>query len=252
MAPPPIVPSRHDAPSAADALLLPPWATPHSPSPEKEFAANAARTTTPRPMQSSDDRQHRTNASLYQRSANSSDVPTIEVTPNPPDSPSVVTVNIVDEPPTKEKFHQTSRIQRLAPRPLVRAASSFTESPLFALALYFVLNLTLTLYNKIVLIGFPFPYTLTALHAFCGTVGTFVLVRMDARKAAMGPKPLTAPPIDENGLPNLSTRELVVLCLFSVLYTINIVVSNASLRLVTVPVRYVVLSGSGEGQLTCF
>ena len=250
MAPPPTIQSRHDSPSAADAFLLPPWATPHSPSPEKEFAANAARAASPRPMQSLDDKQqHRINASLYQRSANSSDLPTIEVTPSPPDSPSA---SVVDTPPPKEKFNSTTRIQRLAPRPLARAASSVTESPLFALALYFVLNLTLTLYNKIVLIGFPFPYTLTALHAFCGTVGTFALVRMDSRKAAMGPKPLTTPPIDEHGLPNLSTREMVVLCLFSVLYTINIVVSNASLRLVTVPVRYAPVSGSGGDQLTAF
>lgn len=40
------------------------------------------------------------------------------------------------------------------------------------LTLYFVFNLGLTLYNKSVLVRFPFPYTLTALHAFCGTVGT--------------------------------------------------------------------------------
>ena len=43
--------------------------------------------------------------------------------------------------------------------------------------------------------------------------------------------------ISSLGVPNLKGKELVVLFLFSILYTVNIVVSNASLRLVTVPVR---------------
>jgi hypothetical protein len=39
-------------------------------------------------------------------------------------------------------------------------------------------------------------------------------------------------------IPELSFPEIVTLLLFSVLYTINIVVSNVSLRLVTVPVSF--------------
>ncbi|KAF6751176.1 triose-phosphate transporter family-domain-containing protein [Ephemerocybe angulata] len=85
------------------------------------------------------------------------------------------------------------------------------------LGLYFVLNLALTLYNKLVLLHFPFPYTLTALHALCGTVGTFCLLHASPQR------------------PSVRGREAVVVLLFSVLYTLNIVVSNASLRLVTVP-----------------
>lgn len=48
-------------------------------------------------------------------------------------------------------------------------------SRLFWLALYFSFNLVLTLSNKSVLSGFPFPYTLTALHALCSTLGGLLL-----------------------------------------------------------------------------
>ena len=50
-----------------------------------------------------------------------------------------------------------------------------SQSEPFWLALYFLFNLGLTLYNKIVLVTFPFPYTLTAVHAFCGSIGCYVL-----------------------------------------------------------------------------
>ncbi|KAJ2915736.1 hypothetical protein MD484_g4696, partial [Candolleomyces efflorescens] len=84
------------------------------------------------------------------------------------------------------------------------------------LLLYFALNLALTLYNKLVLIHFPFPYTLTALHALCGSAGTFFL-------------------LSRRQVPSVQGKEAAVVAAFSVLYTVNIVVSNASLKLVTVP-----------------
>ena len=119
-----------------------------------------------------------------------------------------------------------------------------TDSAALWLGVYFMLNLTLTLYNKSVLIHFPFPYTLTALHAFCGTIGTTVLLhwnRLSQLGALLpvlrkGGRPLTSPAISTLPAP-LNRREKCVLFLFSILYTVNIVVSNASLKLVTVPVR---------------
>ena len=97
----------------------------------------------------------------------------------------------------------------------------FHTTQLFWLSLYFTFNLSLTLFNKAVLLHFPFPYSLTALHALCGSIGGYALLDkgfyVPARK--------------------LGTRENVVLGLFSVLYAVNIVVSNVSLQLVTVPVR---------------
>jgi hypothetical protein len=89
----------------------------------------------------------------------------------------------------------------------------------FWLILYFCFNLGLTLYNKGVLIHFPFPYTLTALHALCGTFGGLILLKNGAFVPA-----------------KLSDVDNLALVAFSVLYTINIAVSNISLQLVTIPV----------------
>lgn len=121
------------------------------------------------------------------------------------------------------------------------------------LAVYFVLNLTLTLYNKVVLNHFPFPYTLTALHALCGTIGTFTLLHWNPvtkcvvarfkRIASLDDDTIINHPrrSDAQGslmppIPKLRGKELVVLLLYSCLYSVNIAISNVSLRLVTVPV----------------
>jgi hypothetical protein len=93
------------------------------------------------------------------------------------------------------------------------------DSRPFWLALYFSFNLALTLYNKGVLISFPYPYTLTALHALSGTIGGYLMLGGGIFEAA-----------------RLSATEWVVLAAFSVLYAVNIAVSNVSLQLVTVPV----------------
>lgn len=98
-------------------------------------------------------------------------------------------------------------------------APSFFHSQPFWLALYFSFNLGLTLYNKAVLIHFPFAYALTALHALCGAIGGFTLLRC----GFYVPK-------------KLSNGDNLALLAFSLLYTINIAVSNLSLELVTIPV----------------
>lgn len=99
------------------------------------------------------------------------------------------------------------------------------------LALYFLLNLTLTIYNKAVLgtvslpnyysilrfmltpaSQFAFPWLLTALHATCSSVGCFVMYT--------------------NGVFNLTRlhpREHFILLAFSFLFTLNIAMSNVSL-----------------------
>ncbi|KAL1939379.1 hypothetical protein VTO73DRAFT_9935 [Trametes versicolor] len=104
-----------------------------------------------------------------------------------------------------------------------RFALSGTRSQAFWLVLYFAFNLGLTLYNKGVLVRFPYPYTLTAVHAFCGSLGGYVL-----RK-----KKLYTPAC-------LDAKSYAVLAAFSVLYAVNIAVSNISLHLVTVPFHQVV------------
>ncbi|KAJ7856603.1 TPT-domain-containing protein [Mycena leptocephala] len=97
------------------------------------------------------------------------------------------------------------------------------ESRSFWLVMYFCFNLGLTLYNKGVLVSFPFPYTLSALHALFGTIGGTLL----AQRGYFVPS-------------RLNLQEALVVAVFSVLYATNIVVSNVSLQLVTVPFHQVV------------
>ncbi|CDZ98084.1 tpt-domain-containing protein [Phaffia rhodozyma] len=98
----------------------------------------------------------------------------------------------------------------------------FNSAP-FWLAVYFCFNLSLTLFNKIVLVRFPFPYTLTGIHALSCCVGCYIAIE---RRAFV---PAKTTPSDN-----------LILIGFSILYTINISVSNLSLQLVTVPFHQVV------------
>ncbi|KAF8065238.1 triose-phosphate transporter family-domain-containing protein [Lyophyllum atratum] len=123
--------------------------------------------------------------------------------------------------PTRRKAFRRRTWQYASVASLQR--SRLLRHPSTYLALYFTLNLSLTLYNKSLLINFPFPYTLSALHALCGSIGSLILVR--------------------NGsipVPRLNTHETLILLAFSGLYTINIIVSNVSLGLVTVPFHQVI------------
>ncbi|TRM67041.1 triose-phosphate transporter family-domain-containing protein [Schizophyllum amplum] len=91
------------------------------------------------------------------------------------------------------------------------------------LSLYFAANLALTLYNKKVLNNFPYPYALTAVHCLSGTIGTMACAWLKTFKP-----------------PRLSREEKTAVVLFSFLYSINIVVSNISLGLVSIPVHQVI------------
>ncbi|KAI0926458.1 hypothetical protein AcW1_002556 [Taiwanofungus camphoratus] len=123
-------------------------------------------------------------------------------------------------PHASERSRRSTTRKRRRSRLIVPA---FMNSRASWLALYFAFNLGLTLYNKVVLVRFPFPYTLTALHALCGSVGGWLLRRRGAYIPAQ-----------------LTTRNYGALAAFSVLYAINIAVSNVSLELVTVPFHQVV------------
>ncbi|WVO16811.1 hypothetical protein L204_104497 [Cryptococcus depauperatus] len=103
------------------------------------------------------------------------------------------------------------------------AKVSYTDSVGYWLGMYFVLNLGLTLFNKFVLVSFPFPYTLTGLHALSGCAGCYIALE----RGVFTPSHLTQ-------------KENIILAAFSILYTINIAVSNLSLQLVTVPFHQVV------------
>lgn len=93
------------------------------------------------------------------------------------------------------------------------------NTPTAWLILYFAFNLGLTLYNKFVLQGFPFAWTLTGVQMLSGSIGS----RIALSRGYFTPATLT-------------TKENLTMLAFSFLYTINIAVSNLSLHLVTVPV----------------
>ncbi|KAH8829123.1 triose-phosphate transporter family-domain-containing protein [Flagelloscypha sp. PMI_526] len=101
------------------------------------------------------------------------------------------------------------------------------DSKAFWIILYFAFNLVLTLSNKTVLLRFPFPYTLTAIHSLFGFLGSIYMAHLGAFY-----------------LPNLSMQDKVTLLLFSFLYSINIITSNASLSLVSIPFHQVVRSSA--------
>jgi hypothetical protein len=90
---------------------------------------------------------------------------------------------------------------------------SSTGSSFAWLTAYFATNLALTIYNKLVLAGnFPFPYTLTAIHCFFGTLGSYICLKQGMFNRA-----------------RLTYGDTALVTLFSVLYTVNIIVSNLSL-----------------------
>jgi hypothetical protein len=62
---------------------------------------------------------------------------------------------------------------------LVRAGvAGVSDYQAFWLILYFILNLALTLYNKVLLVSFPYAYTLTDVHALFGrSCGTSLRLR---------------------------------------------------------------------------
>lgn len=101
-----------------------------------------------------------------------------------------------------------------------QAGASRFDTPAAWLVLYFTFNLGLTLFNKLVLQGFPFPWTLTGIQMLSGTIGTQIALNQGFFVQA-----------------RLTPKETAIMVAFSVLYTVNIAVSNLSLHLVTVPVR---------------
>lgn len=112
----------------------------------------------------------------------------------------------------------------------IQPARSYLVSKTFReksawLLLYFTFNLVLTIQNKWVMSRFAFPYTLTGIHALCNCIGIGGLMAFGTFKPT-----------------GLTKQQCCNLFYFSILYAINIAISNVSLNLVTVPVHQVVRS----------
>ncbi|KAI8803140.1 triose-phosphate transporter family-domain-containing protein [Cladochytrium replicatum] len=95
---------------------------------------------------------------------------------------------------------------------------------------YFFLNLSITIYNKVILqmFKFKYPWLLTALHAFCSVIGAYLTVYQNV--------------FDAQRRRAESVQDLFVMLAFSVLYTVNIATSNVSLNLVSLPFHQIVRS----------
>ncbi|CAI7604394.1 unnamed protein product [Penicillium bialowiezense] len=81
---------------------------------------------------------------------------------------------------------------------------------------YFFFSMMLTLYNKLILGSFKFPWLLTCMHTTFASLGTLVLLKLGRFK-----------------LSRLGRKEHLILVAFSVLFTANIAMSNLSLSLVS-------------------
>jgi len=93
------------------------------------------------------------------------------------------------------------------------------------LAVYFLCNISLTIYNKLILGKFGYPWLLTALHAGSASLGCYILLQR-------GHFTLT----------KLSFHQNTVLVLFSILFTVNIATSNVSLAMVSIPFHQIMRS----------
>jgi len=102
------------------------------------------------------------------------------------------------------------------------------SEPLLWVGLYFLANLSLTLHNKWVLssMHFRFPWTLTLLHISVTGLGSWLMMGNSPSKSRL----------DMNG-------QLRLLC-FSLLYTVNIAVSNVSMSMVALPFHQLVRSAT--------
>ncbi|KAH6872756.1 triose-phosphate transporter family-domain-containing protein [Alternaria rosae] len=104
----------------------------------------------------------------------------------------------------------------LSQRPTEPAASR-TKTFIY-LATYFIMNLSLTFYNKAVMGSFPFPWILTAVHTGSAALGSSIFLMFGHFQ-----------------LTRLTPREHLVHFMFSLLFTLNIAMSNLSLAMVSVP-----------------
>ncbi|KAJ8065953.1 hypothetical protein OCU04_005053 [Sclerotinia nivalis] len=89
------------------------------------------------------------------------------------------------------------------------------------------LNLLLTILNKRILAQYPYPWLLTAWHALCSSMGTYISRRLD--------------PTNSNPEHRSRGKNHYIL-MFSVLYTVNIAVSNVSLGIMSIPDHVVLRS----------
>ena len=120
---------------------------------------------------------------------------------------------------------------RMDPSKRLDANGPSTVTVYIWLSLYFACNLGLTIYNKAIMqfANFPYPWTVTAIHCFFSAIGSYLVVSTSSKRETINP--------EVNSL-----KGSAILISFSVLYTINIAISNVSLNLVNLAFHQLVRS----------
>ncbi|KAJ3218189.1 UAA transporter [Dinochytrium kinnereticum] len=145
---------------------------------------------------------------------------------------------------------------------ILRAVEAI-DNPHVIVVIYFLLNLSMTMYNKVImkLLRFNYPWLLTAIHTLLSCVGSRIFLGFMGSSSASTQvgfgyeaAPISPSPNHSTHLPHPTSadhkrdmrrkrrRNLITILLFSVLYTVNIAVSNVSLSMVSLPFHQVVRS----------
>lgn len=100
----------------------------------------------------------------------------------------------------------------------------------FWLSAWFMNNLGVTLLNKwaFAKVDFPYPYFLSAVHMFCNATGAFCYLALDSE--------------ERSKMKSLGSRGFRTIVAFSIIFSANIAIGNASLRHVTVNFNQVLRS----------
>lgn len=102
---------------------------------------------------------------------------------------------------------------------------------LLTIICYFLLSLMITVTNKQIVLETSCPYLLTASHSFCTLITTHLIASFSHHTDVGREKGAIV--ASSTAFTNFSLRAHIILVCFSLLYTINIAISNLSLGLVS-------------------
>lgn len=109
-----------------------------------------------------------------------------------------------------------------------------SSAGLISISTYFLLNLVVTVTNKQLISHSSSPYLLTASHAFTTFVATSIISRLTPAAPSHGSSQTQQ---TTHGSLRLPLRTHLILVAFSLLYTVNIALSNFTLGLVSLPMH---------------
>ncbi|KAK5329779.1 hypothetical protein LTR93_001367 [Exophiala xenobiotica] len=112
-----------------------------------------------------------------------------------------------------------------------------SSAGLISISTYFILNLVVTVTNKQLLFHTSSPYLLTASHAFTTFVATSIISRLTSAATPSHGSSQTQKTTTSVESLRLPLRTHLILVAFSLLYTVNIALSNLTLGLVSLPMH---------------